>query len=303
MSTLSRRGPNANTPAKLPALETSRIADRNTQQAIDALREWVEVRLGSRGDRFERAVTFRDVDPLTARVAALEAAEATPTSGAAVVSSGSPDVTALSNRVATLEAYAPDKDAELAGQIASLQMGLMVANAQVQALQSQLALFSELTITEFLARQNEFTAAQTTRQVDVQLDEDEDGFFFASPDGAVSTTFYVRATADFTLRPPSPARVGATYTIVIQQDDIGGHAVTFDPEFDFGTAVVTLGTGSGVTTLIRAVAAQGFIGAADSVSFLTDYLTDFESLAADIRVTELGDTRVTETGERRVLKG
>lgn len=302
MSTLSRRGPNANTPAKLPALETSRIADRNTQQAIDALREWVEVRLGSRGDRFERAVTFRDVDPLTARVAALEAAEATPTSGAAVVSSGSPDVTALSNRVATLEAYAPAKDAELAGQIASLQMGLMVANAQVQALQSQLALFSELTITEFLARQNEFTAAQTTRQVDVQLDEDEDGFFFASPDGAVSTTFYVRATADFTLRPPSPARVGATYTIVIQQDDIGGHMVTPSFEYDFGAATFTPSTDIGSLTIIRAVATTGFFGAEERTVLLAEYTTDYLSLAPDVRVTELGDTRVTETGERRVLK-
>lgn len=63
MSNLTRRGATANAPAKLPALQTSRIVDPNIRQAVDALREWVEVRLGARGDYYERAVTFRDLDP------------------------------------------------------------------------------------------------------------------------------------------------------------------------------------------------------------------------------------------------
>ncbi len=76
MSNLTRRGPHANAPAKLPGLDTSRVADRNIRQALDALREWVEVRLGARGDFYERAVTQREFDPtikdFEARITALE---------------------------------------------------------------------------------------------------------------------------------------------------------------------------------------------------------------------------------------
>lgn len=75
-TTLTRRGPNANRPARLPGLQTSRVADPNVRQALDKLREWVEVRLGSRGDEFERAVTKRELDPLidalVRRIAVLE---------------------------------------------------------------------------------------------------------------------------------------------------------------------------------------------------------------------------------------
>jgi hypothetical protein len=76
---LTQRGPAATPPAKLPALQTSRIADANIRQAIDALREWVEVRLGARGDFYERAVTQRELVPLLnlieARLKALEDAD------------------------------------------------------------------------------------------------------------------------------------------------------------------------------------------------------------------------------------
>lgn len=61
---LTQRGPNANAPAKLPGLQALRVADPQTQKAIEALREWIEVRLGSRGDRFERAVTMREFEQL-----------------------------------------------------------------------------------------------------------------------------------------------------------------------------------------------------------------------------------------------
>ena len=64
MATLTRRGPNANTPARLPALQAFQSQDRALVQAIENLREWVEVRLGSRGDYFERAVTHRELDPI-----------------------------------------------------------------------------------------------------------------------------------------------------------------------------------------------------------------------------------------------
>lgn len=62
MSNLTQRGPNANASARLPSLQAARAQDPNVQKALEALREWVEVRLGSRGDWFERAVTFRDLD-------------------------------------------------------------------------------------------------------------------------------------------------------------------------------------------------------------------------------------------------
>lgn len=58
---LGVRGPNAKAPAKLPALQAVRVADPQVQKAIEALREWVEVRLGSRGDPLERAVTAREL--------------------------------------------------------------------------------------------------------------------------------------------------------------------------------------------------------------------------------------------------
>ena len=81
MSTLSGRGPTASKAARLPALQGARAADPNAQRALEALREWVEVRLGARGDVWERAVTFRDLtaellEPLR-RLEALENAAAT----------------------------------------------------------------------------------------------------------------------------------------------------------------------------------------------------------------------------------
>ena len=43
---LTDRGANAKAPAKLPALAAARCDDPSAQRAIEALREWVEVRLG-----------------------------------------------------------------------------------------------------------------------------------------------------------------------------------------------------------------------------------------------------------------
>lgn len=61
---LSDRGANANAPAKLPGLQAVR-AGATTQElgrAVEVLREWVEVRLGSRGDKYEKAVTLREFE-------------------------------------------------------------------------------------------------------------------------------------------------------------------------------------------------------------------------------------------------
>lgn len=59
---LTNRGANANQAARLPGLQGMRLADPQAQRAFEALREWVEVRLGARGDAFERAVTLRDLE-------------------------------------------------------------------------------------------------------------------------------------------------------------------------------------------------------------------------------------------------
>lgn len=104
MSTLTPRGPRANTPAKLPALQSIRVADPNVRQALQSIQEWVEVRLGARGDRYERAVTFREFDPiieeLDKRITALEVADV---KFAETVDSLQGNIDSLLRRVAGLE--------------------------------------------------------------------------------------------------------------------------------------------------------------------------------------------------------
>ena len=65
---LTSRGARANTPARLPALPASTAVEPARRQWEEQVREWLEVRLGARGDRFERAVTFRDLDPVVADI-------------------------------------------------------------------------------------------------------------------------------------------------------------------------------------------------------------------------------------------
>lgn len=72
---LTARGPNVKDPARLPSLQAMRLPDSQTQRAFEALREWVEVRLGSRGDAYEKAVTLREfeqvIEPIQKYVAKL----------------------------------------------------------------------------------------------------------------------------------------------------------------------------------------------------------------------------------------
>jgi hypothetical protein len=68
MTRVTTRTANATAPARLPSLQTPRLADPQVQKAIDALREHVEVRLGSRGDPFEKAVTLREFEQRLAEV-------------------------------------------------------------------------------------------------------------------------------------------------------------------------------------------------------------------------------------------
>lgn len=48
-------------PARLPALPTVRVDDASMQRFVNAVAEWIEVRSGARGDKFERAITVRDL--------------------------------------------------------------------------------------------------------------------------------------------------------------------------------------------------------------------------------------------------
>lgn len=77
---LVAKGAFAKAPAKLPALQALRGGDPEVRKAVEAIREWVEVRLGSRGDPFETAVTLRELTqelaPLQTTLDKLKAASA-----------------------------------------------------------------------------------------------------------------------------------------------------------------------------------------------------------------------------------
>jgi hypothetical protein len=58
---LTTLGARANPPARLPAMPTVRVDDPQMQRFVNAVAEWIEVRSGSRGDGYERAITLRDL--------------------------------------------------------------------------------------------------------------------------------------------------------------------------------------------------------------------------------------------------
>lgn len=130
MSTLSQRGPNATTPAKMPGIQTSRVADPSTRQALEALREWVEVRLGSRGDKWERAVTERRLEE---RLTQLQKdAPTTSTTSRTITTAPSTTTPPSDPAIAILQS----KVAQLSLSIAWLQGGLAEEQAAIDALQA-----------------------------------------------------------------------------------------------------------------------------------------------------------------------
>lgn len=58
---LTQRGARATAPAKMPAIPVVRVSDPQMARFVEAVREWIEVRSGARGDDYERAVTLRDL--------------------------------------------------------------------------------------------------------------------------------------------------------------------------------------------------------------------------------------------------
>lgn len=142
-STLSQRGPNATTPAKLPGIQTSRVADPAVRASLEALREWVEVRLGSRGDKWERAVTARELETRLTQFQRDTAVAATPTTATSstVTSTTTSDSTTtdLKNRVANLTKSVAQLQASIADEqdaVSALQAELEAEQAAISALQA-----------------------------------------------------------------------------------------------------------------------------------------------------------------------
>lgn len=127
MGTLTQRGPNATPSAKLPSLQAARAQDPNVQRSLEALREWVEVRLGARGDRYERAVTFRDLDSeladlRTSLEALISAAgSATPSSSSSVSAA---DLDALRATFETLRLAVTNTDATVSSRLAQFSYSI-----------------------------------------------------------------------------------------------------------------------------------------------------------------------------------
>lgn len=126
MSRLTDRGPYANRPVKLASLQAARAQDPNVQKALEAIREWLEVRLGARGDLYERAVTFRDLalelEELEKRLKT-EIAEASKGSSATnntTQAISSADASALSSAIDALRAALNTLDSTVGSRLSSL---------------------------------------------------------------------------------------------------------------------------------------------------------------------------------------
>ena len=281
MSTLSRRGPGATSPAKLPGVQTSRVTDANTRQALDALREWVEVRLGSRGDKFERSATLRDLESVITRVTALEVASASVTVGvntsdgaATEGATGTADSTAVANDLVRLTQTVTTKFGALAGVDATLRNDLTAVITRIALLELESLSSSDAFLQTLLARRNKFTAAQTSQVQRVEL-YDTGTQYEAYPNGDVATSYFILATQSFELRAPEALVDGERYTFVIQQDDTGGRSVTFGAQFSFVAVAPVIGQAAGEATVVTGVAVTGFVGGTLRQTLLCDVYTGF----------------------------
>ena len=221
MTTLTRRGPYANAPAKLPGIQTARIPDLNTRQAVESLREWVEVRLGARGDRFERAVTFREFDQtlnvINRTLASLQGTQgtvATSSSGGSS-STASTDIASLRAQVTTLQSEVTalreaSTAADSAQDAALLDLGTRLALLIARVVLVEAAV--ESPVTRFLVSDTDGELTPTARNNAVYEVLVDDDVTVSSPAGAVS---------------------GQRYTYVFEQDGVGGHNITFDDSIKF----------------------------------------------------------------------
>jgi hypothetical protein len=225
MTSLTRRGPYANLPARLPGIQTARITDANVRQAVESLREWVEVRLGARGDRFERAVTFRDFDNQLellqrnidaieatlrsytgAQIGDTDASQQQQSSSSSSIQSVQSQVTALQTDLASFKTVTTNKDGAQDAQLTDLTARVAALEAQVAALGNPNA-------------SNVFNVPVESNLV----------FPVASP----NAVYIVLLDANATIQPPTGAVSGHRYTYVLEQDGVGGRTVAFSPVFKF----------------------------------------------------------------------
>lgn len=224
MSTLTRRGARANAAARLPGIQAERVTDPAVREALGALREWVEVRLGARGDKFERAVTFRDLEDPIKRIEALESAEGDAGTGG----SSSSDLTALTNRVTALERAATDLTQELRERVGTLER-------LVQAMQVALGDLDLLTLDQVRAALNVFRANQSVRPIGLRVTENP-----LVLDAALTNNYSLEIVQDVRVDPPTHLTDGMEFNLIFQMDEVGGHLVTFDATYDFGYLPVVL---------------------------------------------------------------
>lgn len=236
MRSLTKRGPNANAPAKLPGIQAERVLDPNTRQAIMALREWVEVRLGARGDRYEKAVTLRELQSVIDSVDVLERSVATlsPTS-----SSSSTDLSTVKNDVTATKTAISDIQAQLR------RLRTDIATLSVKVIQLESASLAYLRADEF----NIYTRHQYVSPITLEYDTDGK----VNLDAELSDRFVVEMTQNISITEPTNLQDGMELRLVVRQDDIGGHTASFSSVWDFGDAVVpSIGTSAGAVTFIRA---------------------------------------------------
>ena len=250
---LTRRGANATTPARLPGIQTSRIEDPNVRQAIDAMRESIEVRLGARGDRFERAVTFREFDPQVAevgrRLLALEQALQLSTGSTdAVTASAASSATSLatlrndlSQAIAdykrtdtAIQKLLGEERAALDGGLSGVRLlisdGLTVLRDEVNTLRALINSISKAASSLGLTTVNVFTAAQVIDEVTLT-----DGAT-VSIDADLSNNFQVTLGGNRTIANPTNMRKGGVINLVVRQDATGTRTVTWGSKWDFGAA-------------------------------------------------------------------
>lgn len=269
-TSLTQRGPNASAPARLPSLQTSRVADPNVRQALDALREWVEVRLGSRGDVFERAVTRREFDPqVDAILNRLKAVDEILQSLGGTTSSSSgtaaSSLAAVRNelRAATRDYQAKD-DAirtSLSALGAALDSGLEALRVAMQAaaagLQGDIDRLRALVGVDgsvtppaagaSLSTVNVWTKNQTVEEVTLT------DAATVTIDATLSNNFELTLGGNRTIANPTGLTKGMVINLVLRQDAIGSRIPTWGAMWDFGLAgTPVLSTGANKVDFVSA---------------------------------------------------
>ena len=220
---LTGRGPNATTRAKLPALTAPRLDDPQVQRALDSIREWLEVRLGARGDYYERAVTFRDLEQ---QLDALRTSLASTSTS----STASTDLSSVVALIAQLRADMDQADATLTSAINILSNRVGSGGTGTVDL---------TTVNQWLANQSVLTVSLTDAAT-------------ISVDASLGNVFRVTLGGDRTLANPTNLTDGMVLDFIIVQDATGGRILGFGSKYWFSGDRAVSSTLNSVS-LVRAV--------------------------------------------------